>query len=88
MEFRNESVDDFLTIFNQYRKEIAGFPGCTELSLLRDFDRPNVFFTFSLWDTEEALNAYRGSELFAIVWPQTKKLFEIPARAWSLQEKS
>jgi heme-degrading monooxygenase HmoA len=31
--------------------------------------------TFSLWESEEALNNYRHSELFSVTWAKTKILF-------------
>jgi len=36
-----------------------------------------------MWESEEALNAYRKSELFGSVWPKTKACFANPAEAWS-----
>ena len=33
------------------------------------------FFTFSHWESEADLNAYRESALFGEVWPKTKALF-------------
>ena len=41
--------------------------------------------TLSRWESEDALNAYRRSELFGVVWPSTKALFRAPAEVWSYE---
>ena len=79
-----DKVDDFLDIFNASKSRIRHFPGVHSLELLRDFKSPNVFYTLSLWESQEALDAYRHSELFGSVWPRTKALFAGPPQAFSL----
>jgi heme-degrading monooxygenase HmoA len=41
-------------------------------------------FTYSQWDSEESLNAYRQTELFVQTWKRTKTLFQEKAEAWSV----
>lgn len=84
MEFREEEVDAFLALFNAYKSQIRNFPGVNHLELHRDATLPNVFYTYSLWDSTEDLNEYRKSEVFGIVWPQTKALFKAKPQAFSL----
>jgi len=84
MTFRSGEADAFLSIFEQYREQIAAASGCLSLEMLRDANNPEVFFTYSTWENPEALDAYRQSEIFGIVWPQTKSLFAFPAEAWTV----
>jgi heme-degrading monooxygenase HmoA len=88
MEFEKELIVDFLKIFSASREKIRSFPGCTHLQLLQDEADPRVFFTYSHWNAEEDLNAYRNSELFRTVWRNTRKLFHAAPRAWSLTDKT
>ncbi|MCD6069167.1 MAG: hypothetical protein K0S33_3993 [Bacteroidetes bacterium] len=83
MTFAPEKVADFLALFNESKEQIAGFPGCSHLKLLNGTDNTNIFFTYSIWDSEESLNKYRDSELFASVWGRTKALFAAKPEAWS-----
>ena len=83
MTFREEEVDNFLQVFEASKNKIRNFPGCQHLELLKDYTAPNVFSTYSLWDNQEALDAYRHSELFKGVWAQTKPLFSEKAVAFS-----
>lgn len=85
MTFRPEEVDRFLELFAGWEPRIRAFPGCRHLELLRGTDAPHVFFTYSRWDSEADLEAYRHSEVFATVWPTVKGLFAAPAEAWSTQ---
>ena len=45
------------------------------LELLQDKNFPNIFSTYSYWESENHLNTYRDSELFEEVWASTKVLF-------------
>lgn len=89
MTFKEELVDDFLEIFNSSKDKIANFTGCSHLELLRDTENRNIFFTYSTWESVEALEGYRISALFVVSWEQTKKLFDAKAEAWTtkLDEK-
>lgn len=86
MQFRPGNEENFKMIFRSSRDLILGFEGCRHVELLQDLNDPTIFFTFSLWENEPSLNAYRNSELFAGVWATTKALFSERAQAWSLTE--
>jgi len=83
MSFQQNKVEEFLEVFNESKIFIASSKGCNELKLLRDVNQQNVFFTYSVWDNEEDLNAYRHSDLFDITWSKTKILFNDKPQAWS-----
>jgi heme-degrading monooxygenase HmoA len=51
--------------------------------LLHDNSQKNILFTISEWDSIEALENYRKSELFNKTWEQTKILFNDKPLAWS-----
>jgi len=87
MTFIPEKVNDFLEVFNASKQLIRNFEGCSHLELLNDINSGNIFFTYSYWVSEEALNKYRNSELFAGVWSRTKILFAAKTEAWSVQQK-
>lgn len=85
MNFKPDAVTDFLKIFDESKQYIRNMEGCTHLELLNDISSPTIFFTYSHWQTENDLNNYRNSELFAGVWGETKILFAAKAEAWSLK---
>ncbi len=84
MEFEPEKLGEFHEIFDATKHLIRAFPGCLHLELHQDARHPEVRYTFSMWESEEALNAYRASELFGSVWPKTKTLFKGKPLAYSL----
>jgi quinol monooxygenase YgiN len=88
MTFRNDCVEPFLSLFHQYKEEIRNSEGCTQLQLLRDHSNPQIFFTISTWMHPDFINQYRNSEIFGIVWPQTKAMFAAPAEAWTVTNES
>jgi heme-degrading monooxygenase HmoA len=87
MTFAPDKVSEFQALFNESKERIAGFPGCSHLKLLNSVENPAIFFTYSIWDSEESLNKYRDSELFASVWGRTKGMFAAKPEAWSTQVK-
>ena len=85
LSFAPEKVQDFLKIFDKYEDKILSFEGCVHLELLNDINTPNVYFTYSHWQEEAYLGAYRDSDLFKDVWAQTKVLFNDKPQAWSVK---
>lgn len=85
MKFREDALADFHRLFDRYETEIRHFPGCMLLELHQDADDPLVRYTHSHWQDGDALAAYRASSLFAMVWPQTKALFDARPQAFSLK---
>ncbi len=83
MSFQPSRVDEFLSIFSQSNERIRAFPGCRHLELLRCASPSHVLFTISIWDSPEALENYRQSELFRNTWKKTKALFSDKAEAWT-----
>ncbi len=84
MEFREDEISSFLANFEMVKSKIRDFPGCEQLKLLRDKNDPTIFFTYSKWKNENALEAYRNSSLFKGVWATTKPKFRSKAAAWSV----
>jgi heme-degrading monooxygenase HmoA len=87
MTFHPESTGQFLDVFNASSQLIRNSKGCRRLELLNDISERNVFFTYSFWDSQQDLDAYRNSELFNSVWKKTKVLFSAKAEAWSVEQK-
>lgn len=85
MTFLPEKCDTFLALFNAKQKEIKSFDGCKQVNLLQDTYQKNIYFTYSIWLSEDHLQKYRQSKLFKDTWKQTKKLFGDKPEAWSLE---
>jgi len=86
MTFQPEKVNDFITAFESRKHLIGNFEGCSGVELLRDINQPNIFFTHSKWQHEQALEKYRQSQLFQTTWDEVKKWFIDKPEAWSLEK--
>lgn len=84
MSFKPENTEKFLTLYNQKEEHIRKFEGCLHLELLNDYHQENVYFTYSHWTNDKALEKYRRSDLFQEVWQNTKVLFLEKPVAYSL----
>ena len=85
MTFKPEESSRFLELFEQIKNKIRKVEGCEYLELMEDYDDPNSFSTYSKWQDEKALEAYRESELFDGVWANTKAMFAKKPIAFSLK---
>ncbi len=84
LTFQPGKAEAFLAIFDESNPQIRQFPGCLHLELLRNTDPDNIFFTYSFWESEAALERYRKSETFRSTWERTKVLFAERPEAWSV----
>ena len=86
MEIKPNNVSAFVNIFKTNKNTITTFDGCQSVYLFRHINNQNIFFTYSIWDSESSLNKYRESNTFKDIWSKTKPLFSNKAKAWSLEE--
>lgn len=75
MFFDEDKISDFMKTFEDSKQKIRNFEGCNHLQLLRHQTLKNVIYTYSIWDSEDALNSYRKSDLFRETWRKTKVCF-------------
>jgi len=87
MTFREDTVAAFTALFDERKATIRGFAGCTHLELWQDSRHPNIFFTYSHWNSEADLDHYRFSDFFKDTWGRTKALFKNKPQAWSVTQK-
>lgn len=87
MTFQENHIADFLAHFEENKAKIRHFEGCLHLEVWQDANLPTVFMTYSHWQSEEHLNNYRHSELFAGVWKATKQWFADKPQAFSSYQK-
>ncbi len=84
MSFYTSEIKLFIENFNNNKEKIRNFDGCRLLELYRDKNDASTFFTYSYWDSEAHLEAYRNSDLFKSVWEKTKIWFNKKPEAWSV----
>lgn len=86
MTFREEEIDTFKDFFEQRKEKIRLFEGCQHLELWQDTFHKNIFFTYSIWNNENALLHYRNSAFFKDTWMHTKTLFASKAEVYSINQ--
>lgn len=86
LTFKKENIASFMQIFEETKAGIRDFKGCQSVYLYQDISDPTVFFTHSIWDSEDDLERYRASSFFREVWARTRSLHSEKALAWSLNK--
>ena len=84
LEFKEETIDQFLDFFEGVKDVVNNFEGCRGMKLYRDVDRPYIVMTYSHWENAEALERYRNSDAFGEIWPNIKPWFVGKPLAWSV----
>jgi len=88
LHFKEVEIDNFIQTFEANKDKILSFKGCEHLELWQDAKDSQTFFTYSLWNSEDDLNAYRQSQFFENIWALTKARFADKPAAWTVIEKS
>ncbi len=86
LSIQDNHINTFKNNFNNQKLHIRNFKGCQFLELYNDKHNKNIFFTYSYWEDETALNNYRNSELFKSIWAITKPMFNAKPEAWSVDK--
>ena len=84
MVFQPDRISQFIQLFDLKKQLIRTFPGCEHLELWQDIYDARIFFTYSRWSTEAALEAYRQSSFFLETWQATRQLFDEKPEAWTV----
>ncbi|WP_044201752.1 putative quinol monooxygenase [Flammeovirga sp. OC4] len=84
LSFKQECIEEFQNLFLDVKEKIENFDGCQSVELLQDAESKNKFMTFSIWENEKALEAYRQSEFFQTTWKKTKLMFNDKPKAFSM----
>ncbi len=85
MTVQEDKIEAYKAYTAILKPRIRAFEGCQHLDLLQDINQRNIFFSYSLWDTEEHLNTYRKSEFFQDLWGKVKPMFKAKTEAWSTE---
>ena len=86
LEFKEDKISDFLSLFDQIKNFVNEFPGCLGMKLYHSINNPSVIITHSCWTSEESLNKYRNSKKFKETWIKIKPWFKEKPLAWSMHE--
>ena len=84
LSWKAEKINEFISIYESSKSSIESFDGNKYLTLKQDANLSNVLYTYSIWESNEALNNYRNSQFFKETWAKTKLLFDDKPLAYSL----
>ncbi len=86
MTFKDEHIEDFSAFSKTIYSTIRNWQGCTHLDILQDLDNPQIFFTYSIWESKIDLHGYRHSDFFNETWSKAKLWFADKPEAWSVKK--
>lgn len=81
LSIKPEHCMEFESYVLKVLKKVQSFPGCSHVQLLKG--EIGNYFTFSEWESANALEVYRQSPIFNEIWDEIKPWFAAKAEAWS-----
>lgn len=86
LEFQNDKVEEFIQLYKKIHTQIKLQEGCALVQLLQHCEHENIFFTYSVWNSQKNLDTYRFSPFFKNTWTTIKPWFCEKPCAWSLRK--
>ncbi len=86
LEFQEAFIQDFKFVYEKHLVYMKSLPSCQSLDFYNERGNPHIFFTISVWESEEALDNYRSSEYFRDIWGRIKPWFQAKPQAWTLDK--
>lgn len=86
MNVNELDIEKFKLLVQPYQSKILAFKGCVQVDIMRDKKNRTQFFSYSIWESEEALENYRNSKMFREIWAEIKKLLSSPTIAWTVED--
>ncbi len=87
LQFDESTHEEAQSHLLSYVSTVRSWPGCSRLEVLFDAHRVGRVVTYSHWESESALNAYRISPVFREFWSLVKPHLSKPAEAWTMERK-
>ncbi len=84
MTVNPSKIEEFIQFIEPTMQKIQQFKGCEHLEFLKDKNEKNIFFSYSMWESEDSLENYRKSKLFKEFWATVKQWFVKDTQAWTV----
>ncbi len=85
MHIAPDHIDQVRETFREIKHSVRNFPGCHYVALWEDVAQPGHIMTYSIWESEAHLEAYRRSDVFRRNWTLLKCHFAGPPEAWTFK---
>ena len=82
---KKSSIDSFGNLLKEIRSEVLAFKGCKYFDLLNDKNNKNIFFSYSIWESEYYHDQYVNSGFFKTIWEQVVMFLESDAQVHTVE---
>ena len=79
------NTDDFRQFITLMKDNFSTIGGCQHIDILNDKEDKNIFFMYTIWETEAMLNKYRKSELNKTFWNKLNQWSIKEPQAWTVE---
>jgi heme-degrading monooxygenase HmoA len=81
----NIAPEDFLKYMESIKSDFDDFEGCKQLEVLRGKIDGDVFFIYTTWEKNVALNIFRRSDFNKKFWKKLLDVSQSRPQVWSVE---
>ncbi|MBE9467115.1 MAG: antibiotic biosynthesis monooxygenase [Bacteroidetes bacterium] len=79
------NTDVFKQFIALIKKDFSTIKGCKNREILNDKEDKDVYFMYTIWESEFKLNQYRKSELNKTLWTKLNQWSVKEPQAWTVE---
>lgn len=80
-----DTPEDFMEYMNEVIPEFSAMEGCQQVEVLRGKINEHIFFIYTIWKNNTALNKFRHSEFNQVFWNKLMEMSESRPQVWSVE---
>ncbi len=84
MTLKEAHVDSFKKRIPIISIEVRRVSGCMHNDIFRDKNKDNVFYSYTIWNSEEDIEKYLNSQYYKEIWNDLWDYFKIEPQAWKI----
>lgn len=85
MNVDEEKRDAFELFMKNLREEKLKLAGCLHFDYFHEKNNKNIFYSYTIWESEKYLKQYKKTDLFIEVVSTLKKLCTEEPKAWTIE---
>lgn len=87
MHIKTKDIVKFRDTFTNYQSQIKDFKGCMQHDIFCDKEKEEIYYSYTIWDSEKNLNKYRKSTLLKEINTNIIQYCSKDPQAWTIDKE-
>ena len=81
---KDASINSFIKRIPIISNEVRRVSGCIHNDIFRDKMKENIFYSYTIWNSDEDIEKYLGSQYYKDIWGDLWDYFEGTPKSWKI----